>query len=607
MPGIAGIIPKDRSDLEARAIIDLMVKSMRHEPFYNTGAYQDARLGLSVGWVCHEDSFSDCLPIWNEKKDVCLIYHGEDLALEEEIPALKAGGHHFHRGDASPLVHLYEERGVGFLDGLTGAFCGLLADFRTNRVLLFNDRFGLGRLYYHENDRALYFASEAKALLRILPELRDLDWKGLAELFALGCPWENRTVFSNVRLMPCGSMWSLIPGRPTDQGRYFKPEDWEGLPQLEEGAYLERLAHVFPSVLRRHVQGRQSIGISLTGGIDTRMIMAWAPCLPFKLPCYTFSGIYRDSADLKIARKVAAACQQRHEPIRINKDFFAEFPALAKRSVYFSDGAMDVSGSAELYVNRKAREIAPVRLTGNYGDQIIRGVIGFKPLHLRQEIFDDAFSARVDEAALTPVLPEGNPLSFFCAKQVPWHHYPRHALESSQLTMRSPFLDNELVSLAFQAPDACRDLKASLQFIRQGDRSLARIPTDRGVVMSSPPFRGMARRWILTLTKKGEYAFDYGMPPWLARLDKALSAIRMEKLFLGRHKYYHFRIWYRHELKKYIQSIILDPRTLQRPYLKGRNLETMVQAHIAGMDNYTQEIHWVLTSELLQRHLIEKS
>jgi asparagine synthase (glutamine-hydrolysing) len=325
------------------------------------------------------------------------------------------------------------------------------------------------------------------------------------------------------------------------------------------------------------------------------------------LPCYTFSGVYRDCADVKIARKVARACQQRHETIRISKDFFSEFPALAKRSVYYSDGTMDVSGSAELYMNRKAREIAPVRLTGNYGDQIIRGIVGFKPLHLCPEIFEDQFSRRISKARQALIPQDGRPLSFFYAKQLPWYHYPRLALETSQLTVRSPFLDNELIGLAFQAPDSCRDLKTSLRFIQEGTPSLAKLPTDRGLVLSPIPFRGTLRRLIQGLTKRAEYAYDYGMPQGLARLDNALSFLHLEKLFLGRHKYYHFRVWYRHELKNYVQNILLDPRTLRRPYLRADNLEKMVQAHINGRANYTLEIHWILTSELIQRHLIEKS
>jgi asparagine synthase (glutamine-hydrolysing) len=606
MPGIVGIIPKDRGDREARAAIEAMTKSLLHEPFYSSGHYQDEAEGLAVGWACHKGSFSDCLPIWNEARDVGLIFSGEDFSVEAEVPSLRAGGHRFNPEDASSLVHLYEERGEDFLARLNGSFSGLLIDHRTHRALLFNDRFGLGRLYYYENDRAFYFASEAKALLRILPELRELDASALAELFAFGCPLGQRTVFSKILLMPGGSKWSFRPGLATDKGTSLPGEPWDDPPRLGEAEYLDRLQELFPRVLQRYFRGPQTVGISLTGGLDTRMIMAWAPSLPFKRPCYTFSGVYRECADVTIARRIAAACQQRHEVIPISKDFFSEFPALAKRSVYYSDGAMDVSGAAELYVNRKAREIAPVRLTGNYGDQVIRGVIGFKPLGLRPEIFEDRFAARVNEVGTIPLRREGSPLAFFCTSQVPWYHYPRHALETSQLTTRSPFLDNDLVSLAFQAPAACQDLRTSLRFIGLGDRSLARIPTDRGFLLSSNPLRGTARRWVQGLTKKAEYAYDYGMPPWLAKLDHALSAFHLEKLFLGRHKYYHFRVWYRHELKNYVRSILLDPRTLKRPYLNGPRLEKMVQDHLGGRDNYTQEIHWVLTSELIQRLLIEK-
>jgi asparagine synthase (glutamine-hydrolysing) len=606
MPGIMGMIHKGYGDREARANIDMMVKSMLHEQFYSSGIYQDEHLGLSAGWVCHKDSFSDCLPIWNEKKDICLIYYGEDFSIEAEVLTLKSGGHQFNSGDASSIVHLYEEMEDDFLKKLNGCFSGLLVDYRKNRVLLFNDRFGLGRIYYYENDRAFYFASEAKSLLRLLPELRELDLNGLAELFSYGCPLDNRTIFSKVCLLPGGSKWSIYPRQSMDKAAYFKREEWEDQPRLDEKEYYERFMQLYPSVLRRYFQGQQTVGISLTGGIDTRMIMAWAPCLPFKLPCYTFSGPYRDCADVKIARKVALACQQRHEIIRISKDFFSEFPALAKRSIYYSDGTMDVSGSAELYMNRKAREIAPVRLTGNYGDQVIRGVVGFKPLNLCPEIFESEFAMRMVGAKQAPLLNEGNPLSFFCTKQMPWYHYPRHALETSQLTVRSPFLDNQLVSLAFQAPDSCRDLRTSFRFIDEGDRSLAKIPTDRGFTLSSNPLIGTSRRLVQAFTKKAEYAYDYGMPQWLTRLDNTLAALHLENLFLGRHKYYHFRVWYRHELKNYVKNIILDSRTLKRPYLKGNELEKLVQAHISGLNNYTQEIHWILTSELLQRHFIEK-
>lgn len=389
MPGIVGMILKGPGDREAKTGIDLMVKSMLHEKSYSSGIYRDEQRGLAVGWVCHKDSFSDCLPIWNENKDVCLIFHGEDFLDEAEVMQLRSAGHAFNSGDASYLVHLYEERGDGFLKKLNGCFSGLLIDQRRKRALLFNDRYGLGRIYYHEDDRFLYFASEAKALLQLLPELREIDPNGLAELFSFGCVLGPKTVFPKIRILPGGSTWTVDPDHGLTKETFFETEQWEDLPRLDVKAYSERLVQTYPRVLQRYFQGRRTVGISLTGGIDTRMIMAWAPCLPFKLPCYTFSGAYRDCADVTIAREVASACQQRHDILRMNKDFFSEFPALAKRSVYYSDGTMDVSGAAELYMNRKARDIAPVRLTGNYGDQVIRGVIGFKPLDLSPGIFEE--------------------------------------------------------------------------------------------------------------------------------------------------------------------------------------------------------------------------
>src|SRR6185295_1893031 len=100
-------------------------------------------------------------------------------------------------------------------------------------------------------------------------------------------------------------------------------------------------------------------------------------------PCYTFGGTYRNCTDVTLARRVARQCGQLHQVIPVDGRFFDQFPALAEKSVYVSDGAMDVTGSVEIFANRLAREIAPVRMTGNYGSEILRSNVAFKaqPLH----------------------------------------------------------------------------------------------------------------------------------------------------------------------------------------------------------------------------------
>ena len=106
---------------------------------------------------------------------------------------------------------------------------------------------------------------------------------------------------------------------------------------------------------------------------------------------------------------------------------------------------------------------------------------------------------------------------------------------------------------------------------------------------------------------KTDYAFDYGMPQWYARLDHSLLApLHLERYFLGRHKFYHFRVWYRDQLSGYVKEILLDRRSLERPYLNGKFAEKMVLDHTCGRMNYTSDITNLLTLELLQRLMIDQ-
>jgi asparagine synthase (glutamine-hydrolysing) len=371
MPGITGII--SRAPME-ESEIDQMIRSMVHESFYKFGKYINKKIGLYTGWVCLNQSFSDCMPVWNETKNVCLIFSGEDFRDPVEIDILKARGHQCDSENASYLVHLYEEMGIKFIEKLNGWFSGVLVDLGKQNIILFNDRYGLGRIYYHESEDRFYFSSEAKSLLKVLPKLRQLDNRGLAETFSCGCVLQNRTLFSGISLLPSGSKWVFGQRGDIRKERYFIPEIWERQPLLNGDKFFDELEKTFTRILPRYFSGRRKVAMSLTGGLDGRMIMAWAKRSAGEMPCYSFGGPYRDCNDVRIARKIARLFRQSHETIEVDSLFINEFPLLAEKSVFVSDGAMDVTGSVELYVNRLASYIAPVRLTGNYGSEILRGM-----------------------------------------------------------------------------------------------------------------------------------------------------------------------------------------------------------------------------------------
>jgi len=93
-------------------------------------------------------------------------FNGQKQITDEEfqktIDQLKAKHHLFDASNASYLIHLYEEKGIDFLQELNGRFSGILVDVQAGKVLLFNDRYGMQRIYFYENRDAFYFSSEAK-------------------------------------------------------------------------------------------------------------------------------------------------------------------------------------------------------------------------------------------------------------------------------------------------------------------------------------------------------------------------------------------------------------------------------------------------------------
>jgi asparagine synthase (glutamine-hydrolysing) len=355
------------------------------------------------------------------------------------------------------------------------------------------------------------------------------------------------------------------------------------------------------------------MGMSLTGGLDTRMILAWHQAEPGSMPCYSFGGMFRDCEDVRLAREVAKACHQPFEVIPVGSEFLSKFAHYAERTVYLTDGCIPVRHASDLYVNERAAKIAPARMTGNYGGEILRQLRAFKPGNpasnlFRPELMNEVYAARSRYEKLV----QGHALSFIAFRQVPWHHYGLLALEQSQLSLRSPFLDNDLVRTAYRSPLATtsdgnlfKESQEAVRLIADGSKDLYAIPTDRGLAGTSGKLMRNLTAQYLEFTFKAEYAYDYGMPQWLARFDHRVSSLHLEKLFLGRHKFNHFRVWYRDALSSYVRDILFDSRTLSRPYLNRASVEHVVNGHLKGDQNFTTEIHQLLTLELMHRTLVD--
>lgn len=590
MTRIAGIITRAPAAPDSQAI-SRMVTAMSRESDRSAGCTEFARLSFHAGWSANRRARGAAEVRWNENRTVGLLFSGEENSIREAPDSA-----------VSPLIRSYEAFGEACFAQLNGWFSGVIVDLRRDTVTLFNDRYGLSRVYYAETGDGFHFASEAKSLLAVLPHTRGLDPRGLAEFLSLGCVLQNRSLYSGISLLPPASCWTFHRDGRVEKRRYFDPAIWEQSEPLDVATYAECLKEVFQRVAHRCAHGHDKVALSLTGGLDSRLLLAWLNAAPGAVPCYTFGGPVRDCADVQIARQLAGICHQPHTTLRIDDDFFQNFASLAEKTIHVSDGAMDVSGAVELYINQKAREIAPVRLTGNYGSEILRANVAFRPRQLDRTQFVPEFADLLD-AALETYREEsaGHRLSFIAFKQVPWFHYARYAVERSELTPRSPFLDNELVALAYRAPfHLAASAQPLLQLVARGNPGLASIGTDRALKAEpSPALSQIAHAWQ-EFTAKAEYAYDYGMPQWLARADCAVSRLHLEKLFLGRHKFYHFRVWYRDQLKDYLSGLEASAHAWPSCY-RERIVRQMLKGHLSGSANHTLDIHRLVTVRLTEQ------
>jgi asparagine synthase (glutamine-hydrolysing) len=600
MPGIVGLFSNGAAS-RSQGIVEAMLATLEREEFYCSGTHQAPEFGVFAGWVAHKNSFAAAQPFRSRDGNVIILFSGECFSDSTSQSADNSSGS--GRSAGSWIADLYEEVGAQMCEQLNGMFSGLLIDRREGKVILFNDRYGTERIYWHETADAFYFASEAKALLRVLPQLREFDEEGVAQFLTFGCTLNWRTLFRGIEILPGGSRWTFRD-RSCRRERYFEPQDWEALPELSADCFQKRFDETFKRILPRYFQADSDLGIALTGGLDTRMILACEPDEIRKPVSYTFTGEKGETFDDRVAADVAEACGLEHQLLRLGRDFFTNFPAHADETVYVTDGCFGITGTHEIYLNRQARQLSPIRLTGLFGSEILRGVSYSKPIRPTPALLEADFEKVLDASMRAFAAEQTHPVTSAAFRTIPWNLFGSMAASRSQVILRTPYLDNELVALAYQTPSNLqKSPHAALQLIRDNNPLLSRIPTDRLVEEKDSGFpRNL--KWLLRETGfKIDYYHNDGMPHWFSRFDPILDVLDRRVRIFGRHKFLHYRSWFRNELALYVLEILTDRRTQGMGFFNHRFLDHMAKAHTQGYGNYALSINAVLTLEAIERRL----
>jgi asparagine synthase (glutamine-hydrolysing) len=506
---------------------------------------------------------------------------------------------------ATYLARLYDELGDAFFGELNGTFSGMLVDSSAFSVKLFNDRMGFQKTFWVEDKNGLFhFSSEAKSLLRVHPRAREFDPDGLAQFLGYGCTFGETTLYKGISLMPGGSMWEFRPNTPVKKKTYFHPNDWQIDTPIEPHAFYEEFTEIFRHVVP-HYFPEAGTGISLTGGWDTRMILSCLHAGRGEYPCYTFGGLRRETVDIRLARQIAKVAGQDHSVLSLQQDFLTDFDAHAEKTVYVSDGWSDVCFTHEIYLNRMARQVSPARVTGNFGSEILRAITTFKEVGLRTEYLN---KLGIDTARLKEQLNserQSNGASFAIFREIPWKLAAVSRLAGSQLSLRSPFLDTEVLKLACRYPTLVgSESRLPASVVGHEYPDLLQIQTDRGQAGSGGPLTSVLMPVFYSVTFKLDYLLTEGLPGFAPIFSDLVSADNVLPL---RHKYLEYRRWFRGPLRGYVEDVLGGNHSFVSGLFGRNSVERTLVNNASGLRNELADINTLLTLELIDKCLLRES
>jgi len=317
-------------------------------------------------------------PIGNEDGTVWLTYNGEIYNYRELRGDLQRLGHRFvSRTDSEVIVHAWEEWGEACVPRLRGIFAFGLWDDRTKTLFLARDPLGVKPLYYARYAGRFTFASQPKALIADPDFPRAVDPLGLRDFLAYGYVPYERSAFAGMAKLPAGHTALLKDGGLTLR-RYWQIKCGDSLRDSREA--LERLHFGLAEAVRTQLVADVPVGCFLSGGIDSSLLVALAkPHLP-SLRSFTVGFEEKESDERGYASLVARHFATQHVESVVRRHDLRQ--RLCDMHECFDEPFDPTAPIPFLEVARLARQNGTVvALGGDGGDELFAG-------YLRYDDFD---------------------------------------------------------------------------------------------------------------------------------------------------------------------------------------------------------------------------
>ncbi len=422
--------------------------------------YADEAIGFAI--TAPADTPLDPVLAWDEGGERFTLLQGE-LLIEG--------------GEAEHLMALAHRYGDTFTQRLNGDFAAALWDGVEKRLTLLTDHLGMHPLYYHVRGEQLFIGTHVAHLLA-LPDLHPkLDRRALATFLAVEYPVGEATLVEQIALVPPATRLSWKDGMMRLES-YWRPWTLSPSPMQARERWLEGLIHYLREAIAHQRRGDGESGLLLSGGLDSRLLLALLTEAGVRPSTYTFG--LRNSDDVRWGREVARRVGLPHRVAVLRP---SHLPRVAERAIALTDG---MTGAIHFHLlwGREEAETWPEQLyLGFLGDALFGSHLTpllwgrYSTTEVRRYLFrhaNVAFRREDLERLLTPrwygslrdaaweafrdavVVPHGDAAQVAVAFDL-WQRQRRFIAQGHRLLrpwhrLSLPFADRELVSYILRIP-----------------------------------------------------------------------------------------------------------------------------------------------------------
>ena len=372
MCGIAGQFNFQRLDPVERETIVRMARSIVHRGPDDEGFFIAGPVGLGFRRLSIIDLSGGHQPMSDADETVWIIFNGEIYNYRELRVELQNKGYQFRTSsDTEVIIHGYKQWGKDVFNHLNGMFGLAIWDVLNERLIVARDAMGIKLVYHRISHGQLTFGSEIRAVLAADDATPQIDPAAVNLFLRFRYTPSPYTIFQDVRKLAPGTMLIAEKGKCREERWYnFVPTPFAA-PKKDKEA-IEELLDLYKQAVQRHLLSDVPVGILLSGGLDSGLLLALMREHGNSWPAYTigYGESFKDD-ELTDAAETAALFGARHISIKLDQ---AEFERSLPRIVECLEEPVAASSIVPMYfVSQRARQDVKVALIGQGPDELFGG------------------------------------------------------------------------------------------------------------------------------------------------------------------------------------------------------------------------------------------